>query len=140
MHSEHIRDLHPFWVIGGWLVAVAVAGAVFMVLVGVGIAQPGVGGMPLMVLASVAIGFFAGGLFVGLRWSNAPILNAAAVTFLSILAWFLAELVLPGAVGRGGLELRTILGLVLLILLASTVGGWTGRRLVRRGETPSLES
>ena len=80
MHSEHISNLHPGWVVGGWLVAVGAAGVVFLTLVGTGLLlageQNGIGGA-----AVVAVGFFVSGLFVGLRWSNAPILNGAAITF-----------------------------------------------------------
>ena len=142
MHSEHIRNLHPGWVVGGWLVAVGVAGAVFMGLVGVGLARPDAGGADLVVLAAVAVGFFAGGFFVGLRWSDAPILHGAAITFLSVFVWFAGELAFPGSLGEPSASLRRttlVLGVILLQLAASVGGGWVGRRLVLRGETPMLD-
>jgi hypothetical protein len=139
MHTEQIRNLHPGWVVGGWLVAVAVAGAVFMVLVGVGLAPPGAPQVDALVLAAVAAGFFAGGLFVGLRWSNAPILHGAAITFLSVLVWFVGELLAPGALAASAADAGSVLGLILLQLSASVAGGWVGRTLVRRGETPTFE-
>ena len=41
MHYEHISNLHPGWVVGGWLVAVSVAGVVFLVLAGTRILPAG---------------------------------------------------------------------------------------------------
>ena len=71
MHSEHISNPHPGWVVGGWLVAVGDAGVVFLTLVGTGLLlageQNGIGGA-----AAVAVGFFVGGIFLGLRRSNTP--------------------------------------------------------------------
>lgn len=141
MHTEHIHNLHPGWVLGGWLVAVAVAGAAFMVFLGLGLLRPEWGWTNVLVLAAVALGFFAGGFFVGLRWSDAPILHGAAITFLSVFVWFLGNLVRPGVAGaQPGMENPAfVLGLVLLQLVASVAGGWTGRRMVLRGETPRLE-
>lgn len=138
MHTEHISNLHPGWVVGGWLVAVAVAGAAFLILVGVGLARPDARSIDAMVLAALALGFFAGGLFVGLRWSNAPILHGAAITFLSVLVWFFGSLLVPGAFEEG--SVGVVLGVVLIQLAASVGGGWTGRRMVRAGETPTLET
>jgi hypothetical protein len=138
MHTEQIRNLHPGWVVGGWLVAIAVAGVVFMVLVGLGLAPPGASQVDALVLFAVAAGFFSGGFFVGLRWSNAPILHGVAITFLSVLVWFVWELLAPGALGDGSLGAASVLGVILLQLSASVGGGWTGRTLVRRGETPGV--
>lgn len=140
MHSEHIRNLHPGWVVGGWLLAVAVASVVFLVFVGLGLVPPDERWGDLTVLLAVALGFFSAGLFVGLRWSDAPILHGAAITFLSVLVWFVGSLLTP-ALGTGtGLDGPAfVLGIVLLQLVASVVGGWVGRTLVRRGETPTLE-
>src|SRR5687768_13424502 len=96
MHSEHLTNLHPGWVVGGWLVAVAVASAVFMILVGLGIVPAEAeAGWPWVAIA-VAVGFFAGGFFVGLRWSDAPIIHGAAITFLSVLVWFLSSVMAAG--------------------------------------------
>lgn len=140
MHTEHIHNLHPGWVLGGWLVAVAVAGAAFMVFLGLGLLRPEWALTNVLVLAAVALGFFAGGFFVGLRWSDAPILHGAAITFLSVLVWFLGSLLAPGTLGGTEAEGPAfVLGLVLLQLTASVSGGWLGRTLVRRGETPNLE-
>lgn len=139
MHTEHIHNLHPGWVLGGWLLSVAVTSVAFMVFVGLGLIGPGSGGTGLLVVVAVAVGFFAGGLFVGLRWSDAPILHGAAITFTSVLVWFLGDLFIGGDAAGAPVDLSSstfALGMVLLQLVAAVAGGWAGRTMVRRGETP----
>ena len=139
MHSEHISNLHPGWVVGGWLVGVAVSSAGFMILVGIGLLRPDSAASALLVPLVVAVGFYVAGLFVGLRWSDAPILHGVAITFFSVLVWFLGEIVAPrvmeptlGARGGGS---RFVLGMILLQLVVTVAGGWTGRWMVLRGAT-----
>lgn len=140
MHSEHITNLHPGWVAVGWVIGLAVSSAIFLVLVGLGIIGPDTRGSTLLIPAAMAVGFFAGGLVVGLRWSDAPILHGVAITFVSVLVWYLGELLAPVVVepldpaGDAGF----ILGMILLQLVAAVAGGWAGRTMVRRGETPNL--
>lgn len=139
MHTEHLRNLHPGWVVGGWLLALAVTSVVFMVGVGLGLIGPERAGTGVVVPATVMLGFYAGGLFVGLRWADAPILHGAAITFLSVLVWFVGNLLVPGYAAGEQLGLDRpgfILGMVVLQLVATVAGGWTGRRLVLRGSVP----
>lgn len=136
MYSEHLNNVHPGWVVGGWLVAVAVTSAVFLGMIGLGVVEPGLGGTGLLVILAVAVGFFVGGLFVGLRWTEAPILHGAAITFLSLLALFLLNLLFPEPLGGGsaGLEdAATLLGVLVVQLVAAMAGGWMGRRWVLKG-------
>jgi hypothetical protein len=133
MHTEHVSNLHPGWVFGGWLVSLAIASGVFVALAGLGFAPDGVAGPAL----ALAVGFFAGGLFVGLRWSDAPVLHGVAITLLSVLVWFLGLLVAPGALSDSvRRDAEVVLGAVLLQLVASVAGGLTGRAMVRTGHTP----
>lgn len=124
MHSEQLSNLHIGWAIAGWLVAVAVTAAIYLAGVGLGLAGPSTGST-LWPSVSIAGGFFVGGLLVGMRWSDAPILHGAAITFFSMLVWF-AGLLLWGAGGPQSVPL--VLGLILLQLVASCAGGWMGRR------------
>ena len=80
----------------------------------------------LGVAAALAVGFFAGGLVVGLRWMDAPVLHAVAITLLSVVLWFAGSLALGETLPLEGSS-TTVLGLVLLQLVASVAGGWTGR-------------
>ena len=138
MHSEHISNLHPGWVAVGWLVAVAVSAVVFLALVGTGL-LPAVGaGETIGSVVALLLGFFAGGFFVGLRWSDAPVLHGVAITVLSVLVWFLGLLLVPDplSVGMPVGEAVVVLGAILVQLVASVAGGLTGRLLVLRGRTP----
>lgn len=139
MHSEHIRNLHPGWVIGGWLIAVAVTSVAFMIFVGLGFVGPDSRSTGLFASVAVAAGFFVGGLFVGLRWSDAPILHAAAITFTSVLVWFLGAILFRSSAGgsvAGARSSAFVLGMILLQLVAAVAGGWAGRRRVLGGESP----
>ncbi len=128
MHTEHLNNLHPGWVVGGWLVAVAVTSAVYLAIVGIGLLPTGSGAV-VGVLFAMAVGFYAGGLFVGVRWSDAPILHAVAITFLSIVVWFLGSLAAPGSVQAWSGATPSVLGIILLQFAAAAVGGWMGRRM-----------
>lgn len=125
MQSEHLSNLHPGWVVGGWAIAVSVAAAVYLGGVGLGVVTPDGNPLPWLI-ASVAAGFYVGGAFIGLRWSDAPILHGAALSLFSVLVWFL--LTLFGDV-RTFESADVALGLVLVQLVASVAGGWTGRRV-----------
>jgi hypothetical protein len=132
MQTEHLGNLHPGWIVGGWLIAVAVTSVVYLSLVGVGLFPQG-GAAVLGVALAMAVGFFVGGLFVGLRWVDAPILHGAAITLVSLLVWFLGSLTLPGNALGWSNSTSAALGLILLQLIASAVGGWSGRRISLRG-------
>lgn len=125
MQSEHLTNLHPGWIAGGWLIAVSVTAAVYLGGVGLGLVLPGDAAV-LWIAFAMAVGFFVGGLFVGLRWSDAPILHGAAISLVSVLVWFLVALF--GEVGslEGAPE---VLGLILVQLFASMLGGRMGRRV-----------
>jgi hypothetical protein len=135
MHSEHLTNLHPGWVLGGWLIAAAVTSGVYLAVVGAGLLPYGSGAI-LGIALAMAVGFFVGGLFVGMRWSDAPILHGAAITFLSVLIWFVGSLALPGPFEAWSGPTPTVLGLVLLQLLASVGGGWAGRTMTLGSRTP----
>jgi hypothetical protein len=128
MQTEHLSNLHPGWIAGGWLIAVAVMSAAYLALVGAGLLPPGSAAV-FGVAVAMAAGFFVGGLFVGLRWSDAPILHGAAITLLSVLVWFLGTLALPGRLESWSGSTPAVLGLILVQLAASSAGGWVGRRV-----------
>lgn len=125
MQSEHLTNLHPGWVVGGWAIATSVTAALYLGGVGLGLVTPGTGALP-WVIASLAGGFYVGGLFVGLRWTDAPILHGAAFSFVSVAVWFLVTLL-------GDLDTfesaDIVLGLVLVQFAAASAGGWMGRRV-----------
>ena len=128
MHSEHLSNLHPGWAVGGWLVSVAVTSVFYLGMVGIGLLPVGAG-TAVGAAVAMAIGFYAGGLFVGFRWSNAPILHGAAITGLSIVVWFLGSLASPGSFRGWANASPVVPGIILLQFLASAAGGWTGHRM-----------
>ncbi len=67
---------------------------------------------------------------MGVRWSDAPILHGAAITFLSVAIWFVGSLALPGSFEAWSGPTPAVLGLILLQLVASVGGGWAGRRMM----------
>jgi hypothetical protein len=129
MQSEQLTNLHPGWVLAGWLVAAAVTAMLYIGGVGLGFVAPD-GGTLLWPSLSLAGGFFAGGLLVGMRWSDAPLLHGAAITLLSVVIWF-GALLLGAPGGPAGVPFA--LGLILLQLAASCFGGWMGRRWTLAG-------
>jgi hypothetical protein len=132
MESEHLENLHPGWVVGGWAIAIAVTSAAYLALVGSGLLPRG----PWEVLGlavAMAVGYFVGGLFIGLRWAEAPILHGVAVTLISVLVWFAGSVTLPQ---RFASDAPAVLGLILVQLSGSVWGGWLGRRLALAGRTP----
>jgi hypothetical protein len=129
MQSEHLSNLHVGWVIGGWLIAASVTAAIYLGGVGLRLVSPSEG-VGVWLAASMAGGYFAGGTMVGMRWSDAPVLHGGAITFFSVLVWFVVSLT-SGSAGVDSVELA--LGLVLLQLAASCGGAWMGRRFTMGG-------
>jgi len=129
MQSEHLTNLHPGWIVGGWLIALAVTSGAYLGLVGTGLLPQGAFAVVGVVLA-VAAGFFVGGLFVGLRWGDAPILHGAAITFLSVLLWFVASVAAPGTTDAWAGPTPAVLGIILVQMAAASAGGWVGRRMM----------
>jgi hypothetical protein len=132
MHSEHLTNVHPGWVVGGWFLAVAVASGLFLALIGMGWIGGGGGVDGIMVAAVVAVGFFVAGLFIGLRWAEAPILHGVFLTLVSVVVWFGTEALVPAArgLGVGVSDPSLVLGLLLVQLTGAVVGGRVGRRSV----------
>jgi peptidoglycan/LPS O-acetylase OafA/YrhL len=130
MHSEHLSKVHPGWVVGGWLVSIAVASAAYLALVGLGLAS-GVGDDAVWSLFSMAVGFFVGGLFVGFRWTEAPILHGLLFGLISMAVLLVANLLVPEA-GTGflGGSVALVLGVLLIQIAAAVGGGLVGRRAV----------
>ncbi|MEQ1856822.1 MAG: hypothetical protein ABL963_10140 [Longimicrobiales bacterium] len=129
MQSEHLSNLHPGWVAGGWLAAIAVAAALYLAGVGLGLVAADQGAVVGVSLA-IGGGFFVGGLLVGMRWSDAPILHGIAMTFLSVVVWFVI-LVFGGPADVEPVTM--VLGLILLQLVSACAGAAVGRRMMLGG-------
>ena len=62
MQSEHLTNVHPGWVLGGWMVSVAVTSGAYIAFVGMGLAS-GAGDDAIWSMVAVVVGFFAGVTF-----------------------------------------------------------------------------
>lgn len=136
MHTEHLQNVRPTGVLVGWFVSVAVVSFIALILAATGILDPessGSGG--LWGVLAIAIGFGIGGWFVGARLGVAPILHAVAIGFVSVLLWFLANLLAGETVARSawvsGSE-TYYAGLLLLQIVAAALGGRIGSRAKRQ--------
>jgi hypothetical protein len=146
VHTEHLNNVRVGWVVTGWVVAVAVASLTALVLVALGVlAEPapeevgGAGGEGAWVLLAVVAGFLAGGLFLGFRSIDAPILHGLGMGVVSLVAWLvlnLAAALLFGGAGWPALTPTWSAAVLLLQLAAAVAGAWIGHRLALRGTVP----
>lgn len=92
MHTEHLQNVKPSWVLFGWFVSVAVVSLIALVLAAVGIVDPEGSAFGIWGVLVLGIGFFIGGLVTGARVGAAPILHGVAMGIVSLLVWFFANL------------------------------------------------
>ena len=129
MHTEHLQNVRPMRVMGGWLVAVAVTsvaafGFIVLGLMGMEADQDAVWAM-----LAVTVGFLVGGWFTGFRTLEAPILHGIALALMSLVAWVVLNVVVVigfGADEWTGLGPTATLVMVLVQLLAAVAGCWIG--------------
>ena len=133
MHSEHLSNVRPGAVALGWFIAAAVTSLAVFAMIAVGLlSRDGHGGTVWGLLAT-AVGFFAGGWFVGMRTGRAPILHAVAIGLFSLLVWLVVNL-LPGQLldaESWDVGAAYGAGLILLQIVAAAVGGRLGSRDAR---------
>ncbi|MFW6205965.1 MAG: hypothetical protein ACOC5I_01880 [Gemmatimonadota bacterium] len=136
MHTEHLQNVHPVRVLGGWLVAVAVTSLVVFGFIVLRLMEEGPGDAAWAVLA-VAIGFLVGGLFTGFRTLEAPILHGIALGLTSLVAWAGLNLVVVGLGGTGWSGLGATAAIVVLLtqIVAAVMGCWIGTSRAR-GQAP----
>ena len=134
MHTEHLQNVHPVRIIGGWLVSAAVTSVVvfiFIVLGLMGTDGPRDAGWAVL---AVAAGFLVGGWFTGMRTLEAPILHGISLGLTSLVAWALLNLVVMVVFGSAewtGLGATATLIVLLTQVLAAVTGCWIGTRGAR---------
>jgi len=139
MHTEHLRNVRPGTLLLGWFISAAVVSLAVFALIAVGLLnREGTGGTGWGLLAT-AVGFMAGGWYVGWRTGAAPILHAVGMALVSLLVWLLVNLI-PGALlgaeswSVGGAYAA---GLLLLQVAAAAVGGRIASREARAASAKS---
>jgi hypothetical protein len=136
MHTEHLQRVRLSIVTAGWLVAIAVTSLIVVVLLGLNVlvAESTAGTRASM--GAVAVGFFVGGLFAGLRAGEAPILHGAALGLLSLIVWFVLNFlsaILFKDFGWQALTPELAVTLVLIQIVAAILGARFGYRAIKKG-------
>lgn len=135
MHTEHLQNVRPAGVLFGWFVSVAVVSLIAVGLAALGLQPEGGTGSGLLGAAAIAVGFGVGGWFIGQRLGMAPILHGVSMGVVSILVWFLANLLAGETVGDSAWVTGSeayYAGLLLLQMVAAAVGATIGSRAKRR--------
>ena len=134
MHTEHLQNVHPGRVLGGWLVAIAVTSGVVFVFIVLGLMGEEALRDARWATLAVAVGFLVGGWFTGFRTVEAPILHGVALGLTSLLAWALLNLVVVVAWGAEewtGLDTTAALVVMLTQVVTAVLGCWLGTRRAR---------
>jgi hypothetical protein len=92
MHTEHLHNVRIGYVLAGWLIAIAATSLFLIAFIGIGVLNPEAPGSAWITLA-VAMGFGAGGTFVGFLTGLAPILHGILIALTSLVAWALVNAV-----------------------------------------------
>lgn len=137
MHTEHLENVEPSWVIFGWFIGAAVSSLVLMAMFLVGLVseESGSGGWALL---AVIAGSLAGGFVIGMRTGAAPILHAVCVGLVTLVVW-LAFNILAAPLGASTLRETSpswVIGGILLQMLATWGGAHLASAEARRESRP----
>lgn len=140
MHTEHLQNLKPSWVLFGWFVSVAVVSLIALVLAAAGLADPDGSAMGLWGVVVIGVGFFLGGLVTGAKVGAAPILHGVSMGIVSLLVWFFANLAFGESLdaetwGEGSPSFYA--GSLILQMAAAALGARYGSRQQRRATAGS---
>lgn len=136
METEHLQSVRIGIVGAGWLVAIAVASLIALAATALGLVEADSALGARLEISAIAVGFFAGGMFAGLRAREAPILHGIAIGLLSLPVWFFVNLISAVAFPDSAwdaLSPRYTVSVILLQLVAAVLGARMGyRKLLRR--------
>lgn len=140
MHTEHLQNLKPSWVLFGWFVSVAVISLISLVMAAVGLADPEGAGRSPWGAVVIGVGFFLGGLVTGARVGAAPVLHGVSMGIVSLLVWFFANLAFGETLnadtwGEGSPAFYA--GSLILQMVAAALGAHAGSRQQRRATAGS---
>lgn len=137
MHSEHLQNVRPVILIAAWLVAFAVTSLIMLALLGLNLVDADAPSTR-SAMAAMAFGFFAGGVFAGLRARQAPILYGIALGIMSLVVWFALNL-LSGALFDGdswqAVTTELSVSVLLVQIVAAVLGARVAYRWVMRGQS-----
>jgi len=131
MHTEHLQNVRWRLVVTGWAIGIALASLLMMIIVGFNLVDADSSLGTRIAIGAVALGFFAGGLFAGLRGVQAPILHGTFIGLLSLFAWFflnvLAAIAFPDF-GWQALTPTLALAIVIVMIVSAILGARAGFR------------
>ena len=114
-----------------WFIAVAVASLIVTLILATNLIDMASGAGTRAAITAVAVGFFAGGLFAGLRAGEAPILHGIAMAVLSLIVWVVvnvaSSIAFPGF-GWDALTPELTASVILLQMAAAVLGARSGYR------------
>lgn len=131
MHTEHLQNVRLGLVALAWLMAVALASLLMIALLGLNLVEPDSPMGTRVAIGAVALGFFAGGLFAGLRSGTAPMLHGVMIGLMSLVVWFLLNVVtavLFKDFGWQALTPNLAIALILVQIVAAILGARSGYR------------
>lgn len=146
MHTEHLQNVRPGWIMAGWLVAIAVTSVVVFGFVLFGFTGDAGPRDTAWALVAVTAGFMVGGWFTGYGTLEAPILHGVAIGLTSLVVWVGLNLVMVVAL-RGaeweGLGASATLAVILMQIVAAVIGCRVGaasarQRAARLSGTPAV--
>lgn len=136
MHTEHLQSVRPGVVGTAWLIAVGLASLIILALLALNIVDPDSTTATRASIAAIAIGFYAGGMFAGLRARAAPILHGIVIGLVSLIVWFLLNAIaafLAPDFGWSALTPNLAVALVLMQMAAAVLGARMGYRQTTKG-------
>lgn len=131
MHTEHLHNVRPGFVGIGWFIAIAVTSLLLFVLMATGLLLPEQPGSGRWVTLAVAIGFVAGGVFVGYMTSLAPILHGLLIGLTTMIIWAVLNAVVSTFVPGFGwtqLDATLAINLMLIQIVCAIIGTRFGYR------------
>lgn len=134
MQTEHLQSVKFRLVALAWFIAVAISSLIMVALLAFNLIQPDTASSTRAALAAVAVGFFAGGMYAGLRAQTAPILHGVSIGLLSLLAWFALNVITTVAFPRFGWSALTpnlAVATMLVMIISAVLGARGGHRKIK---------
>lgn len=136
MHTEHLQRVRIGVVALAWFIGVCVASAIVFVVMALNLVDADSTIADRLEMSAVAVGFFAAGLYAGLRTREAPILHGIFIALFSMVVWFVLSVLSSILSSSSHLEFALspsfTAGLMLIQVGAAILGArWGYRRSVK---------
>jgi hypothetical protein len=135
VYTERIRHVVPLQVLAGWLIAAAMTSLFALTFAALGLTGADLTTDSIWATVALALGFWAGGLFTGLRVRGAPLLHGILIGLTSLAVWFALNILgvfVPGLLWEALSPGLTAI-LLLVQMATATAGAWIGHRVALRG-------